>query len=423
MKFKNTAFLFSPLLFSPLLPSASAQSVVPGFQNIVRMIEPGSAGNGPIIWDLPGDVPANGQDVLIDQPVPENGAVFILRTIEASPFQDWFLDSTAVGAYLPLADIRVSTHDTESFIPRTRADQPIEVSATVSGLFPGQGVPDVISGLLPGNGSENGNGVQRAAREVRLQRFTQAYAPGEISLPNGEITTEAYGELSLVGNGEFPRQNEQLNFFSNLNPERPEKARGEEHFVIRSLADANVESEALDQVAVEVWPVWESSQTGLESPAFLPYNFSGVEDEKTALEMGAIEPDENFQSREGEISYDATPPNMTFSWRDLYPSSTVGIIVNDARIPHPWGGRWVGGTKRVFNENASFDYEITVSDWGDIFAGPGRYGIWVVTHTPGIGWEVGGNFDADGNVVEGGWIVPIRRPSIEVNGSIHSLSE
>lgn len=405
MNLKNTVCLLSPLLIS-----ASVHGSVPGWQNIVRMIEPGSGENGPVIWDMPGDVPANGQDVLIDQTVPENGAIFVLRTIEESPFNDWFLDSTAVGAYLPVAELRVSTHDTESFVPRTRADRPFQISATISGLFNGQGSPQ-------------GNGIQRAATEVRLQRFSQDYAPGENALPNGEITSDAHSEIALEGNGQFPKSAGQLAYVSVLNAERPEKARGEEHFVVRSLADGTAASEALDQLAVEVWPVWDGFQEGLESPALIPYSFSGIEEEKTALEMGSIEPDENFQSRVGEISYDGTPPEMTFTWRDLYPSCTVGIIVSDGKKSHPWGGRWVGGTKRVFNEDDSFDYQTTVSDWGDIFTGAGRYGIWMVTHTPGIGWEVGGEFDIDGNVTEGGWTCPIRRPSIELNGSIHSLSE
>lgn len=405
MKLQNQTTLLSSLALAAF---AQAQSV-PGFQNIVRMIEPGSNGSGSVIWDMPGDVPANGQDVLVGQPVPENGAIFVLRTIEENPFRDWFLDSTAVGSYLPLADIRVLTHDPESLVPRTRADRPIRISATVSGLFQEEG-------------SSNGN-VQQAAQEVRLQLFSQAYAEGENSLPGGELTAEAHTELALRGNGEFPRAAGQLDFFSSVNLERPEKARGEEHFVIRSLSDGNFTSETLDQVAVEVWPVWDCFQEGLESPDLLRYNFDGIEAEKTALEMGSIEPDENFRARVGERSYSGTPPTITFTWRDLFPSSTVGIIVNDATIPYPWGGRWVGGTKRVFNENDSFDYETTVSDWGDIFTGPGRYAIWMVTHTPGIGWEIGGEYDSEGNVTEGGWICPIQRPSIEMNGSIHSLSE
>jgi hypothetical protein len=99
------------------------------------------------------------------------------------------------------------------------------------------------------------------------------------------------------------------------------------------------------------------------------------------------------------------------------------VIVNDAAKPYPWGGSWVGGTKRVFNEEGSFDYRITVSDWGNVFSGPGRYAIWTVVHTPGIGWEIGGKYDSAGNLQPGGFVVQIARNAITVNGSFHSLRE
>lgn len=389
---------------------ASAQGLNPNFTNVIEMVELGAGDDAPLLWNMPGTIGAEGNDVLVGEAVPESGALFILSTIQAVPFQDWFLDQTAVGAYLPQAEVEIITHDNESLQPRTRADQPIQVNVSVSGLYE----PGVLN-LPP-------EVVQQAATEVRLQLFSQSYPQGQSTLPGGEVTTDAHTELALVGNGEYPQTPGQLTFYTSLNPSAPDKARGEEHFVVKSLDDGGVEGGALDQAHVEVWPVWSGSQEGLNDPNLVPYDYSGPIPSVLALTEGELAPDENFVLAQGEIGYEKSPPEVTFRWFDLYPTSTVGIIVNDASIPYPWGGRWVGGSQRVFNEDGSVDWEHTVQNWDGIFGGQGRYAVWMVTHTPGIGWEVGGNYNG-GNVQPGGWIIPIQRDAISVRASIQSLSE
>lgn len=405
--------IFHKLLTGSLLGCgmAAAQAPVAGFTNHIRVVEMGGSTAAPLLWDIP-NVAASGQNVLVDEPIPEGGATFLLSTIQASPFVDYYLAQTSIGAYLPKAELEVITHDTTSLKPRIRADQPFSVEATVSGLF--QPTVNIPSG-----------NVQQAAREVRLMLFNQDYAEGESSLPGGEITSNAYQELVLEGNGEFPRAGDNLTFYSSLNPNNPLKARGEEHVIVRSLDDGGVAGSALDKVEVEVWPVWESEQTGLVPSDFLSYSYSGPLENMGTAGEGAVTPDGDFVPAPGATSYIGVPPDVTFTWKDLYPTSEIAIIVNDADKPYPWGGKVVPGTRFVYNADESFDKTMTVTkeQWQDVFSGPGHYAVWMVTETPGIGWEVGGKTDASGNLQPGGWLIPISRGKIEVRGTIHSVAE
>lgn len=400
MKMKTQLFWFASLLVPGYLSGEE------GFTNVIEMVELGAGDDAPILWNMPGNIAAEGFDK--GGAVPEEGALFILSTIQASPFQDWFLDQTAVGGFLPRAEIEIETHDTVSAIPSTRADQPIQVKVEVSGLFD----PSSLA-VLPGN-------VQQAAKEVRLQRFSQDYPAGENTLPGGEVSTAAHSELALVGNGDFPKNSGDLTFYTSLSPGEPDKARGEEHFVVRSLDDGGIEGSALEQARVQVWPVWYGSIQGLEDPALLPYSYSGSIAETPWRVDGEIPADEGFVLGENEIGYEDRPPEVSFLWNDLYPSCEVAIIVNDADIPYPWGGLLVGGTSRVLNEDANHDFNLKVKTWDGIFGGQGRYAVWMVTKTPGIGWEVGGNFTASG-FQPGGWLIPIQRDRISIRGSIQSL--
>lgn len=403
MKLKTQSIVLASVAMQGLLLGED------GFTNVIEMIELGAGDNAPLLWNMPGTIGAEGDNVLVGEPVPAAGALFILSTIQASPFQDWFLDQASVGAYLPQAEVEVITHDTESVIPMTRADQPIQLKVNVSGLY------DSSLGLPP-------EAIQQSASEVRLQLFSESYADGEHDLPGGEVTSDAHNELALVGNGEFPQNSGDLTFYTSLNPSAPDLARGEEHFVVRSLDDGAVEGVALDQKHVKVWPVWSGGQTGLDSPNLVPYNYSGTIPDIIGRVDGELAADEAFQLTAGEIGYVTLPPKVIFSWNNLYPTSTVAIIVNDASIPYPWGGRLIESSRRQFAEDTDFPHveEIEGIEWDGIFGGQGRYAVWMVTHTPGIGWEVGGNHTASG-FQPGGWVIPIERPAISVRASIQSL--
>ncbi|MGJ8723092.1 MAG: hypothetical protein ACSHYB_00930 [Roseibacillus sp.] len=382
-----------------------------GFTNVIEMVEMGHSDEPPLLWNMSGTIEAEGEGVDAGAYVPEAGAIFILSTIQASPFKDWFLDQAAVGAYMPQAELEIITHDTVSLKPRTRSDQPIRVNVDVSGLDE--------------SGDED---VQQAAKEVILSLFSESYPEGEFSLPGGEVSSAAHTQLSLEGNGEFPQSAGDLTFYTSLSPSAPDQAYGEEHFVVRSLSDGAIEGTALDQERVEVWPVWSSSQTGLQDEAFVPYEYSGVIPTVIGQVAGELEADETFQLVDGEVGYEEKPPRVVFNWYNRYPSSEVALIVNDASIPHPWGGRIIQGSRHYHNGDDPEDLDDLIythieEHWEGLFSGQGRYAVWMVTKTPGIGWEVGGKTTAAGGLQPGGWVIPIMREGITVRASVQSLAE
>ena len=412
MKLKTQFILLASLL------AQTSSGGEDGYTNQIRMYELGPGGDEPILWDMP-EVDADGEDVLVGEPVPETGALFVLSTTQHSPFKNWYLSETAVSAYLPKATLKIVTHDTESSVTRTRADQYIQLEAEVSGLYDGNGSQQTTT--------EDGR-TYNAATQVRLQYFAQDYPEGSNSLPGGEVTTHAYTESSLTGNGEFPKNPGDLRIITNLNPQAPDLARGEEHYVISSYHDGTIQGTTLAEESVQVWPVWSGYKTGLDTARFLPYNHAQevpyplVEADELSADQGFVFADEDDELvlEEGEVGYDFKPPPTRFTWKNLYPTSTVGIIVNDADKPYPWGGRWVSGSKRHANEAGSYDWSYLETAWAGVFTGQGRYAVWMVTHTPGIGWEVGGQQTSSG-FQEGGWILPIKRSQITVRGSVQSL--
>ena len=374
------------------------------FTNVIEMVELGADGEPPLLWTMPGNIAAKGNNVLVGQALPEAGAIFILRTIQGEPFHDHFLASTSVGAYLPQATVEITTHDTESLTKRTRADQPINVKVTVSGLYDSDSPLDLPDDV-----------VQLAAREVTLQNFSEDYPVDSTALLRNEITSASKSDLTLVGNGVH-----EFTYYTSLNSAAPDLARGEEHYIVRSEKDGSVSEAALDREELQVWPVWSGGQSGLNSPALIPYQYSGGDPQIVATSGAPLQRDETFVLQENETGYDYTPPNVTFTWNDLYPTSTIGIIVNDASIPYPWGGRWVDGSKLNSNYQGSTSHTHTVTNWEGVLGGQGRYAVWIVTNTPGIGWEVGGNY-VNGELQEGGWAMTIKKDTITVRASVQSL--
>lgn len=383
-----------------------------GYTNYVRMIEIGGSNGAGFVWDLE-DADDSAEDFLVDYPAPERGAVFHLSTVQTSPFQDFSLGNAFIGTYLPEAELQLITHDPDStlLVPQTRADQPFDVRGSVSGLFE-NGVDVTLADNL----------IQTAATEVSFESYAQAYDEGANSLPQGQITTTPHTTLAL-GNGELP--SDLVKIETTLNPVNG--GRGEESFVVRSLPDGVADGVVLAEVRLRVWPVWSATQSGLISPALLPYEYSGEIPEVVArpTENEELEFDENFVLADGEHGYDTTPPEVTFHWNDLYPTSTIKLIVNDVDKPYPWGG--IELQTRHINKDSSHSASLTVTptEWDAVLGGQGRYAVWMVTETPGIGWEVAGNYDANGDLIGegGGWIIPINKDRISVRASIQSLAE
>ena len=89
--------------------------------------------------------------------------LFQLWTINQTTIKDYLLDQKLVGAYLPKADVKITTLDPYTPVTRTRVDQPFTVEIQVSDLLTGTGIPT-------------------AASKVLLEQHIQNYAAGQTSL-------------------------------------------------------------------------------------------------------------------------------------------------------------------------------------------------------------------------------------------------
>jgi hypothetical protein len=160
------------------------------------------------------------------------GSLFQLWTINQTTGKDYLLDQKLVGAYLPKADVRITTLDPYS-VTSTRVDQPFTVEIQVSDLLSGAGVPE-------------------AATKVLLEQHIQGYAEGQSTLeptivaantPKSSAFISQNGKTSLKFNA------------SSLTAANPLKASGEEHFIVHALADGTVTQSQIASAKVQVWPI------------------------------------------------------------------------------------------------------------------------------------------------------------------------
>lgn len=430
-----------------LLPLAEAQSDSPNYTNYIRMVEYGGTLNpeGAILKDIVGIEASGTDEVFPDVYVPKGGASFFLWTIREQfanssfsfPQEEFLLDAVTVTSFLPTAEIKIQTHDRFSAVPRTRADKPFQLIADVKGLVDAASLVENQDFEL----SEMGD-VPVYAQQLLVQRFVESYPEGENSLPNGEFSSSPLAnDLVFAANGLHPEshafwtpegdagfssltaENDYL-FYSQLSGDggNVNKARGEEQFVIYAdIPDSNL---FVGKASVQVWPVWSGGKTaGLDGAEFISYEGLDAVEDPEFLTMEMIDPEADYKPLPNEPTYEFPPSGIVFQLQDLFPNCEVAVVVNDAEKPFPWGGRVLENTRRVFNENGSHDHTITIEEWPAVFDGNGRYGVWLVVNTPGIGWEVAGTVDSNGQKVPGGWALALGGPKITVRGSIHSFHE
>ena len=119
-------------LFLAFTAGAFAQS-----SNYVNFIRQTQQGTG-VVWDMPVVATGTANSALT---LETKGSLFQLWTIDQTKALDYLLDQKLVGAYLPTADIKVVTLDTNGKVPRTRVDQPFSVEVTIGGLLSGVDFP------------------------------------------------------------------------------------------------------------------------------------------------------------------------------------------------------------------------------------------------------------------------------------------
>jgi hypothetical protein len=206
------------------------------YKNFVRQIQQGSG----VVWDMQ-NVAAKGaaSSALL---LETGGSLFQLWTINQSIPKDYLLDQKLVGAYLPKADVKITTLD--PYVETcTRVDQPFTVEIQVSDLISGTGIPE-------------------AASKVLLQRCLGAFSPGQTVLDPNTVAASTPLESSLITqNGKST-----LRFSASaLTASDPLKASGEEHFIINALADGSIKQTIISSAKIKVWPIATGSISGITS--------------------------------------------------------------------------------------------------------------------------------------------------------------
>ncbi len=218
--------------------------------NYVNFIRQHQQGNG-IVWDMPVDPIGAAPSALT---LESDGALFQLWTIEQTAAKEYLLDQKIVNAYLPTADIKVTTLDPYGRVARTRIDQPFTVEININGLLSGLDMPPAASSVL-------------------LERHLASYQAGPAPEAAKVLAGTPFSSAYLNANGHMVLRFEA----SALTAEDPTKASGEEHFAIRALTDGSVSPNQLASAAVQVWPVASGSIKGISPGDQLRFQIPQIE--------------------------------------------------------------------------------------------------------------------------------------------------
>lgn len=286
-----------------LLLALSSLHALAGTATYVNFVRQNQQGTN-VIWDMPVS-PAGAAPSALS--IDSSGSLFQLWTIEQSTTnKDYLLDQKLVGAYLPKADIKITTLDPNGAFPRTRVDKPFSVEVTVAGLMSGTGLPD-------------------ASTKVLLEQHIESYATGQTSLEpttvqsNTPLTT---GYLTANGKSmlQFPA--------SSLKATDPTKARGEEHFVVHALPDGAISQTQIASAFVLVYPVASGGISGLIAGTEYRYQLPNVQ-----LNLNDLYPRSNTKF----ILYAGSQYNgvtgtllKAFAWDD--PKLTTTLIVSSDEL-------------------------------------------------------------------------------------------
>ncbi|MEO5915747.1 MAG: hypothetical protein ABIS50_16045 [Luteolibacter sp.] len=218
------------------------------YVNFLRQNQQGTA----VVWDMPVAAAGAAPSALS---IDTGGSLFQLWTVDQTLAKDYLLDQKLVGAYLPKADIKITTLDTDSVVPRTRVDKPFTVKIDVAGLLTGTGLPE-------------------ASTKVLLERHIQNYATGQTSLDPAVVAANTpLSSAYLTQNGSTV-----LNYpASSLKATDPTKATGEEHFIVHALSDGTFTQTQIASAKVQVYPIASGSISGIVSGTQYRYQMPTVQ--------------------------------------------------------------------------------------------------------------------------------------------------
>ena len=131
-------FLFSLIL---TLPLAAVAQTSDSYINFVRQKQQGTT----VVWDMPVAAQGAAASALT---IEKDGSLFQLWTINQTKALDHLLDQKLVGAYLPKADIKITSLDPYSKVIRTRIDQAFNVEINITDLLTGDTLPKSATSVL-----------------------------------------------------------------------------------------------------------------------------------------------------------------------------------------------------------------------------------------------------------------------------------
>lgn len=325
-----------------------------GFTNFVRQTQQGTG----VVWNMPVTPEGSSASQLL---LEEGGSLFQLWTIEQTTVKEYLLDQKLVGAYLPKADIVITsvdpTKDPVSGAPRTRADKGFTVKTTVSGLVTaGTNLPTAATKVLFEQHLANFTG---ATTSITPAQATSGTPKSSAYLTSNNATTLNFGATSLAAvNGD------------------PAKAKGQEHFVVHALSDGSYSQTQIASKYIQIWPAATGSITGIANGA-------------------------KIRSK---------APALTVQMNDLYPSSSTYLQIYE-------GTEKLGtkGTKLTDKGMTVLDGSVsvtkpplTIDNYDSYFTKDGTYTMELVTETP---------FDA----VRLTWVTFTVDRTLEIRGQVTSL--
>ncbi len=307
-------------IFAALVTPVTAQDYT-FFVHQIQMDGDGDPTND-LDWDI--SVAQEGQQL---SPLAINpfGARFELWAIKADPLTDYLIDTTYVNSYIPVSEVKIRSEDPYEVIPRTRADRPFSVDVVVTGLSTDPAAPD-------------------AAKSVRLLRHVQSYGPGGTGLNIDRSLATMLSEGSLTASDTHTYDYS----LSSVPGADRTKVRGEERFSVFSLADYQAPESQLDSQFIQIWPVAESSISGLAH--------GGV--------IKGIAP---------EVEVDLV---------DLYPDSWTYAQVYRGDAVLGTEGEIVPGSSIMIDGTIPRDETVHLSDWDSVIDEDGKWTLEIITVTP-----------------------------------------
>jgi len=251
-------------------------------------------------------------------------SVFRLWTVNRDTGAEYLLDEKTVSAYHPSAEITITTGDPHSVIPRTRVDQPFQLTYTIEGLLP------------------NDPQAPAAAKAVLFDHTVTKYGPGKEIKDSTAINTTT----------QVPKtQNKTTNETRMTSIIAPNitTVKGEEEFTIWALPDGVVSDlTVLDKQKVQIWPI----ATATISPL-------------------------------GGSSAPTTESRLSISLVDLYPySTTYARITNgDPQNPHTTFTN-INTANIIINDSTPQDRDFQILNLNEFMSEAGEYTVQIVHETP-----------------------------------------